>query len=474
MIGRKLFKRHWFFQYDDEMANGAHQTPLLLFISGLLYTFGMVRKTSERFGSHVVIGRNQGFTSCRDVVLKAADRRHHCYVIGKTGTGKSTLLLNMLVQDIRAGCGVCFVDPHGESAEALLEYIPKNRIKDVVYFDPADCERPPGLNLLEIGEGVSVQLAASSLISMFRHLFRDFWGPRTEHLLRNAILALMSFPGHTILDLYRILIDENFRTCVLRNVCDPFVKSFWRDEFGEYNDRFRAEVIAPLQNKLGQLVTNPLVRNIVGQSISTFNVRRIMDEGMILIVNLAKGRVGEDASNLLGSLITTQCFLSALARETIPPERRRDFYLYVDEFYNFSTDIFPSILSEARKYRLNLILAHQYMAQLTYDTKHAVLGNVGSIIAFRIGAKDAEELELEFEPNYDIESLRKQNNHEIYFKLLTDGIPAEPSFARTSPPAGHWTVSEASKEEVIAKSKKRFTRNREEVERDITERMIER
>ena len=453
------------------MAEGAHIASLLLFLCGSLYIFGMVRKTSERFGNSIVIGRNELIESCRDVVLKAGDRRHHCYVIGKTGTGKSTLLVNMLVQDIRAGCGVCFVDPHGESAEALLEYIPKNRIKDVVYFDPADSEHPPGLNLLEVDDEANTQLAASSLISIFRHLFRDFWGPRTEHVLRNSILALMSSPGHTILDLYRLLVDADFQKCILRHVSDPFVKSFWRDEFGEYNDRFRAEVIAPLQNKLGQLVTNPLVRNIVGQSQSTFNVRRIMDDGKILIVNLAKGRVGEDASNLLGSLITTQCFLAALARENIPPEHRRDFYLYVDEFYNFSTDIFPSILSEARKYRLNLILAHQYMHQLTPDTKFAVVGNVGTLIAFRIGAADAEELELEFKPNYDIEQLRKQDNHEIYFKLLVDGKPVEPSFARTAPLPGHWTVSEASKDEVIAKSKKRFTKNRVEVEREIAERL---
>lgn len=400
------------------------------------------------------------------VGVEQRDRRHHVYIIGKTGTGKSTLIKNMAVEDIRNGNGVAVIDPHGDLAEDILNFIPKSRANDVIYFNPADTERPTGLNILEVKDAKQKQLVASSLISVFRYLWADSWGPRTEYLLHNAVLAVMDAPGQTLLGVYRLLMDSQFREKIVRKSNDPMVKMFWTEVFERYDARFASEIVAPIQNKVGQLLTGSHVRNIVGQPASTFDLRFAMDNRQIVIANLAKGKIGEDRANLLGSLIITKFYLAALERQAIPEAARKDFYLYVDEFQNFSTDAFPAILSEARKYRLNLVLAHQYLDQLPEQVRRSVFGNIGTWILFRVGSSDGEKLEKEFFPYFDFESMRTQKNYEVIYKTLKNGLVSDPSFAFTAPPAGPGS-GEASGQAVINASRNRFGRKRVNVEAKI-------
>ena len=402
----------------------------------------------------------------RSVAIETSDRRHHAYILVKTGTGKSTLIKNMAIQDIRSGAGVAVIDPHGDLIEDLLNFIPKNRTNDVVYFNPADIEYPAGLNILEAKTAAERQLVASSLVSVFRHLWRHSWGPRTEYLLYNAVLALMETPGNTLLGVYRILVDQQFRKRIVGRVKDPMVKMFWVEDFERYSERFVKEIIAPVQNKVGQLLTSSHLRNIVGQRKSTIDPRSIIDDQNILLVNLAKGRIGEDRANLLGSVIITKLYLAALERQQTPEERRKDFYLYVDEFQNFSTDVFPSILSESRKYRLNLVLAHQYLDQVPESIRRAVFGNIGAWVVFRVGSADAYALEKEFFPHFNLEDMRTQENYEVIYKLLNDGVVSDPGFAKTSPPCNR-QGDEAEKEAVIEASRERFARERGIVEEKI-------
>ena len=322
--------------------------------------------------------------------IKKSDRRHHLYIVGKTGTGKSTLIKNMVIQDMRLGHGVALVDPHGDLVEDLLNFIPKERTNQVVYFNPADTSYPVAINILEAKGDDEKHLVASSLVSVFKHLWKDFWGPRLEHILYNCVLALMDTPGQTLLGVYRMLVDEAYRKSIVVNIKDPIVKMFWVEDYENYDLRFQKEIISPVQNKVGQLLSSPQMRNIVGQPKSSVDFGFVMDQKRILLANLSKGKIGEDKSNLLGSAIVTKMYLAALERQNLPEEIRKDFYLYIDEFQNFSTDIFPSILSEARKYRLNLNLAHQYLYQLPESIKHAVFGNVGTVISFRVGSYDAK------------------------------------------------------------------------------------
>lgn len=413
----------------------------------------------------VIIG-NRGSKDTELVEIEARDRKHHAYIVGQTGTGKSTLIKNMAVQDIRSGAGVAVVDPHGDLIEDILNFIPKSRTNDVVYFNPADSVRPSGLNLLEAKGEDEKQLVASSLVSVFRHLWRSSWGPRTEFLLYNAVLALMDTPGQTLLGVYRILIDAEFRERIVGNVKDPMVRTFWVEDFERYSERFVKEVIAPLQNKVGQLLTSPYLRNIVGQPKSTIDARAILDDQKILLVNLSKGRIGEDRANLLGSVVITKLYLAALERQRTPEAKRKDFYLYVDEFQNFSTDVFPSILSEARKYGLNLILAHQYLDQVPESIRSSVFGNVGAWLVFRVGSMDAAVLEKEFFPYFNLEDMRRQKNYEIIYKLLSGGVATDPSFARTPAPA-ELQGDEAGREAVIKKSREQFARDRKGVEEKI-------
>jgi CxxC-x17-CxxC domain-containing protein len=402
--------------------------------------------------------------------IKTDDRRRHFYVVGKTGTGKTTMIQNMAIQDIQAGRGVAIVDPHGEFAETLMKAIPSNRINDIIYFNPADQEYPIAFNVMEKVDNEYRHLIASGLVGVFKKIWADSWGPRLEYILRNAILALLEYPGSTLLGVTRILVDKSYRERVVDKITDPVVKSFWVDEFTKWNERVLQEVISPIQNKVGQFLSSSLIRNIVGQTKSAFSIRELMDEGKVIIMNLSKGRIGEDNSALLGAMMITKIQLAAMARVDVPEEDRRDFYLYVDEFQNFATDSFANILSEARKYHLNLIIAHQYIGQLVTDTstrvRDAVFGNVGTLCLFRVGAEDAEFLEKEFEPVFVIQDLVNLPNRQIYIKLMIDGISGNAFSAATLPPID-LTKTAPNEEKVIRITRERYGSKREIVEEKI-------
>jgi CxxC-x17-CxxC domain-containing protein len=397
--------------------------------------------------------------------IKTDDRRRHVYIVGKTGTGKTTLIENLVYSDIIAGRGICYVDPHGDTAEKMLEWIPNWRINDVIYFNPADIDFPISFNVLEKVDPHYRHLVASGLIGVFKKLWADSWGPRLEYILRHAILALLEYPDSTLLGINRLLVDKVYRKKVVEKIQDPVVRSFWMDEFPKWNERVLQEVVSPIQNKVGQFLSTALIRNIVGQVKSTVNLREVMDSKKILILNLSKGRIGEDASALMGAMMVTKIQLAAMSRVDIPEEERNDFYLYVDEFQNFATDSFANILSEARKYHLNLTIAHQYIEQLGEVVQPAVFGNVGTMIVFRIGAADAEFLEQEFAPNILPEDLVNLPKYHIYLKLMIDGVASEPFSARGLPPV--YSKSFGNEEKVIRASRERYTKSRDTVEDKI-------
>jgi len=405
----------------------------------------------------------------REFGIKKDDRRRHMYVIGKTGSGKSEVLKNMAIQDIYNGNGLAVVDPHGELVEDLLNAIPAQRINDVVYFNPSDVDYPLAFNILEsVDEPHQKNLVASGLIGIFKKLWADSWGPRLEYLLRNAILALLDYPGATLLGVTRILVDKEYRKKVVDKINDPVVKSFWTQEYPKYNQQFQVEAISPIQNKVGQFLSLSLIRNIVGQVKSTIDLREIMDNKKILLLNLSKGRIGEDASALLGAMMITKIQMAAMGRVDIPENKREDFYLYVDEFQNFVTNSFADILSEARKYRLNLIIAHQYIAQLvTTDStrvRDAVFGNVGTLVTFRVGADDAEFLAKEFTPTFDETDLVNLAKYDIYLKLMIDGLASTPFSATTLPPLPKDQLNE---EKIIKVTRERYATKREVIEDKI-------
>ncbi len=397
--------------------------------------------------------------------IKTDDRRRHVYVLGKTGMGKTTMLENMVLSDINAGHGVGVVDPHGDFAEKILDFIPSSRINDVVYFNPADTEYPIGFNVLEAVNETHKHLVASGLMGVFKKIWPDVWSARMEHILNNCILALLEYPGSTLLGINRLLVDKEFRRRVVSAIKDPIVKSFWLTEYNTWEPKFLKEAIAPIQNKVGQFLSASIIRNIVAQVKSTINPREMMDEGKIFIMNLAKGRIGEDSSRLLGGMLITKIQLAAMERVDIPERERRDFYLYVDEFQNFATQSFANILSEARKYRLNLIIAHQYIEQLDEEyVRPAVFGNVGTIICFRVGAKDGEFLENEFAPTFTPTDLVNLTKFDTYLKLMIDGVSSSPFSAQTLPPIQKRT---GNAEKVIKVSRERHSEPRASIEEKI-------
>ncbi len=397
--------------------------------------------------------------------IKTDDRRRHMYVIGKTGMGKTNLLENLAIQDIQKGHGIAFIDPHGDTAEKLIKAIPANRINDVIYFNPADQEYPIAFNVMEKVSPEYRHLVASGLVGVFKKIWADSWGPRLEYILRNAILGLLEYPGSTLLGVTRILVDKSYRERVVEKITDPVVRSFWVDEFSKWDPRVLQEVISPIQNKVGQFLSSALIRNIVGQTVSSFDVRKIMDERKILIMNLSKGRLGEDNSALLGAMMITKIQLAAMGRVDIPEETRADFYLYVDEFQNFATESFANILSEARKYRLNLILANQYVTQIEEEVRDAIFGNAGSIISFRVGAMDAEFLEKEYEPVFMMNDIVNLPKYQIYLKLMIDGIAGDAFSATTLPPI---KLEDAGNEaKIINASRERYTSKKDDVEEKI-------
>ena len=404
--------------------------------------------------------------------VKRKDRRQHMYVVGKSGTGKTTLLKNMMIQDIANGEGVCVVDPHGEFVEELLSKIPEERINDVVYFNPADPDYSVGFNILEIPDPRYKHLVASGLMGIFTKIWSGVWSARMEYIMNNSVLALLDTPGSTLLGILRLLVDKDYRQMIISNIKDPVVKAFWINEYEEWKEQFRTEAIAPIQNKVGQFLSTALVRNIVGQAKSTIDVLDIINSGKIFLVNVSKGRIGEDNSSLLGAMIITKLQLAAMERVRIPEDERVDFFLYVDEFQNFATDSFANILSEARKYRLNIILAHQYIGQLVSDmstkVRDAVFGNVGTMVLFRVGAADAEFLEKEFEPEFTIQDMVNLPNRMIFLKLMSDGVMSRPFSGSTLPPF-NFKTSDDTDDRVIESSRGLYMRPRYLVEEEISQ-----
>ncbi|MCD6528283.1 type IV secretion system DNA-binding domain-containing protein [bacterium] len=398
--------------------------------------------------------------------IKLDDRRRHMYIIGKTGMGKTALLENMAIQDIQRGKGICFIDPHGDAGEKLLDFVPSHRIEDVVYFNPADLDFPIAFNIMEKVDLEHRHLVASELMGVFKKIWPDVWSARMEYILYNCILALLEYPNSTLLGINRMLADPEYRKKVVDKITDPVIKSFWTQEFARYTQRYEIEAAAAIQNKIGQFISAPLIRNIIGQVNSSIDMREIIDEGKILILNLSKGRIGEDSSRLLGALLITKLQLAAMSRANIPESERRDFFLYVDEFQNFATESFANILSEARKYRLSLILTHQYIAQMDEKVRDAVFGNVGTIISFRVGAEDAKFLEKEFSPEFSARDLVNLPKYNIYLKLTVDGVPSRPFSAITLPPFEK--PKSSNKEKIIKFSREKYGTPRHIVEEKIS------
>ncbi|MEK7641456.1 MAG: type IV secretion system DNA-binding domain-containing protein [Patescibacteria group bacterium] len=397
--------------------------------------------------------------------IKAKDRTRHVYVIGKTGMGKSTLLENMAVQDIQTGEGMCFIDPHGKTADLMLEYVPKERIRDVIYIAPFDLDHPISFNVLESVDATKRHLVVGGLMSTFKKIWEDAWSARMEYILTNTLLALLEAPNTTLLGVNRMLSDKAYRNEIVSHVTDPSVKSFWVKEFANYTERMAAEAVPAIQNKVGQFTANPLIRNMIGQAQSSFDFRKAMDERKIIIINLSKGRIGDENMKLLGGLLVTKIYLAAMSRADVPDRVMKmlpNFYLFVDEFQNFANASFADILSEARKYKLNLTIAHQYIEQMDEVVRPAVFGNVGTMIAFRVGATDGEVFEKEFAPVFVLEDLVNLGFAQIYLKLMIDGLSSSPFSATTLPPIPHPDTSYV--EEIIAASREQFSRPRAEVE----------
>ncbi len=397
--------------------------------------------------------------------LLRRDRSRHVYIIGQTGAGKSGMLELFALSDIFYNQGYCIIDPHGDFAINNLRYVPKSRIKDVVYFNPADREFPVAFNPLEISDPSRKPNVCSEVIGVLKRMFGDSWGPRLEHILRYTLLALLDRPETTLLDISRLLTDKDFRKETLEYCQDVTVLQFWKHEFGQWNEKQVNESIAPVLNKVGAFTANPIIRNIIGQPKSSFDVRRIMDEGKILVVNLSKGLIGEDNAGILGSFLVTKVQLAAMSRSDIPNVAdRRPFYLYVDEFQNFATDSFAVILSEARKYGLNLTVANQYISQMTESVRDAVFGNVGTTISFRVSADDAPVLVKQFEPTFEAQDLLQMNNRHFIISMIINGekVPAFSATTLSIPP-----TPEDNFAEIIESSRKGYARSREEVEKEI-------
>jgi len=397
--------------------------------------------------------------------IKMDDRRRHMYIIGKTGMGKSELLKNIAIQDIQEGRGLAFIDPHGDPVEDLLDHIPEHRIKDIIYINPADLEYPIAFNVMEEVDPDKRHLVADGIMAVFKKLWVDLWSARMEYILNYTILALLEVPDSTLLGINRMFAEKAYRDWVISQVKDPEVKAFWNQEFAKYNEKFATEATAAIQNKIGQFVSNTLIRNIVGQPKSSFDVRQAMDEQKIILINISKGRVGEDASRLLGGLLITKIQLAAMSRVDIPRDERKDFVLIVDEFQNFATSSFANILSEARKFNLSLVIAHQYIAQMDEAVQDAVFGNVGTIVSFRVGAEDAELLEKEFAPEFTATDIVDLGKRQIYLKLMIDGIASHAFSARTMDTIKPLTHS--NREAVIESSRQLYGHDRSGIEESI-------
>lgn len=411
-----------------------------------------------------------GETDYRDVRvnfgIKRADRQRHFYLLGKTGTGKSTLFKNMFISDVLSGEGVCFVDPHGDTVEELLDYIPPNRIKDVVYFNPTDVTNPIGFNLLELKDKSQRDLIADGVVEVFKKQFGDSWGPRLQYILTNTIATALEAQGTSLLAILRLLTDNNYRKFILKQVDDPILYKFWTEEFAQMcqNNRLLTEAISPIQNKVGRFVSSAVIRNIIGQVKSTIDLRDIMDNQKILLVNLAQGRLGEETASLLGGMVITRLQATAMERVDMPADERKDFFLYVDEFQNFATESFAKILSEARKYKLNLTMTNQYIDQLPLTVRQAIFGNVGTMGSFVVSPADAGILEKEFSPVVSADDLVSLDAYSMYVKLCVDGMTSVPFSAKSLPVRYHQFNL---KDDIVVSSREMYGTPREIIEDKI-------
>lgn len=459
-------------QWFSRTAIGTPDTGAAFLLRAVLFDTGnfslwpgVAAESATMNDTTIQIGTRDGWGQETLFGIQPGDARHHTYIIGKTGSGKTTLLRNMILQHLYLGHGLALLDPHGDLAEELLDHFPTSRADDLVYFNPGDLEFPIGLNLLANVPPDSRHLVASGIVAAFKSIWRDSWGPRMEYILYNALAALLDCQNTSLLGVNRMLTDAEYRAWVVRQVADPFVRNFWAEEFASYDARFVREAIAPIQNKIGQFLMNPPIRNILGQVKSKIDFRFMMDTGRVFIANLSKGKLGGDKANLLGSLLATQFQLAAMSRTDSPEADRRDFHLFIDEFHNFTTDSFAAILAEARKYRLCLTLSHQYLDQLSPEVRQAVFGNAGTMIAFRIGHTDAELLAKEFANTFIPGQFVELDRYHIFIRLLKNGIASTPFLGRTfsiipTPPS--------RRQAFIQNSRRRFAAPRKRIENRLS------
>ena len=468
----RLFMDEGFILNIEELASLYHLPHKSVETPNMVWTTVKTSEPPSNLPTEAVVEPGEvslfGLTNFRGVQqrfgLKRKDRGRHLYIIGQTGTGKSKLLNLLALSDIYHNQGFAIVDPHGDFATDMLQFIPEHRLKDVVYFNPTDRDNPIAFNPLEVTDEAMKNSISSEMIGVLKRMF-DSWGPRLEYILRYTILALLDYPDSTLLGITRMLTEKEFRKKVIKEIKDPVVKNFWVNEFASWNDKFANEAVAPVLNKVGAFTANPLIRNIIGQPKSGFDLRQIMDEGKILIVNLSRGQIGEDNAAVLGAMMVTKIQLSAMGRANVPLEQRRPFYLYVDEFQNFATDSFAVILSEARKYALNLTVANQYVSQMPETVRDAVFGNVGSMISFRVGAEDGRVLEKYYQPSFEGSDLIKLHNQHIVLSLSIDGEKAPPFSATTlrmPDPENDLTSV------IIEQSRARYASRRDDIEDSIT------
>jgi len=426
--------------------------------------------------SGLYLGKSRYRGLDRSIYTSEDDRRRHVYIIGKTGTGKSQLLEEMIIQDIDTDKGVAVIDPHGDLIDGVLSRIPAKRAEDVIYFDPSDTERPMGLNMLEAKTEEQKHFVVTSIVGLMYKLYdpmkTGIIGPRFEHAIRNAMLTVMSEPGNTFVEVVRVLTDSTFVQELLPKVQDPIIRRYWTDQIAQTADFHKSEVLDYIVSKFGRFVTNKLMRNIIGQSQSSFDFRKVMDEGKILLINLAKGKIGEENSNFLGLILVPRILIAAMSRQEIPEETRRDFYLYVDEFQNFATPDFAQILSEARKYRLNLIVANQFIGQMEEEVKNAVFGNVGTLIAFRVGVTDANYLQHEYQPTFNEADLINIDKYNAYVKTSVKNEPVKPFSMDLTKDMRKICTTKNQKvaEAIIQLSRLKYGRARELVEAEIAHR----
>lgn len=476
MTNLPFFKQYGVLNSDElatiyHLPNKSVETPHIFWLNAKRAPAPMQIASS---GQYIGVSRYRGMD--RPIFIGDDDRRRHLYVIGKTGTGKSQLLEELVIQDIKAGKGLAVIDPHGDLIDGILSRIPAERAEDVIYFDPSDTERPMGLNMLEAETEEQKHFVVTSIVGLMYKLYdpqkTGIIGPRFEHAVRNAMLTVMSEPGSTFIEVVRILTDSNFVQELLPKVQDPIIRRYWTDQIAQTADFHKSEVLDYIVSKFGRFVTNKLMRNIIGQSQSSFNFRKVMDEGKILLVNLSKGKLGEENSNFLGLILVPRILIAAMSRQDVAEDKRRDFYLYVDEFQNFATPDFAQILSEARKYRLSLTVANQFIGQMEEEVKNAVFGNVGTLITFRVGVTDANYLQHEYQPTFNEIDLINIDKYNAYVKTIVHNEPVKPFSVDLSK---DMKIVQAEQNKEVAKaiiqlSRLKYGQARELIEAEIQER----